>query len=154
MIRRFALILVLAVFMAGPTLYGGDAAKEKEALQGNWKVIDITLEGKKGADLSPHLLKGQLTITGDRMKLNFGDKKETLKEFSFELNPTKNPKHIDLVALNGMFVGDKGLGLYKLDKDTLTLVMGNKKETPRPKSFEAPAKSGLILLILKKSSEK
>jgi uncharacterized protein (TIGR03067 family) len=76
---------------------------------------------------------------------------ERCRDRTRELQPGKTPKEIDLIALDGTYKGAKQLGIYKLEKDSLILVLpGNIKKKDRPKTFEAPEDSYLNLITLKK----
>jgi uncharacterized protein (TIGR03067 family) len=63
------------------------------------------------------------------------------------LDATKAPKEMTLTGVKGP--GAKVLGIYKLDKDTLTLASFTRSEVKRPKGF-SPKDAGdddLVLLV-------
>src|SRR5947209_1878213 len=100
-------VLIVVCCVAGPHLRGGTPAEDVKALQGTWLMIDATVDGKKNEALQ----KAKLTISGNRMKLIFADSKDGVRDFSFEVDPSKNPRHINLEALNGNHTGTKPLGI-------------------------------------------
>jgi uncharacterized protein (TIGR03067 family) len=123
----FALSVVAAVGAAQPPK--DDPAKADLAkLQGEWTVKSITV-----AEMPlPGELPGKLVIEGEK----FGDLSSNL---TIALDPTKSPKEIDLVRAPS---GQKWMGLYKLDGDTLTLCLamiekGKLADQKRPTDFDA-----------------
>src|SRR5207248_2805259 len=69
MTSRLAIILTWSIFLAAPFSHGGNPAKDKEALQGTWQMVEATLNGKKASVEVPDFLKGKLVVAGERMRL-------------------------------------------------------------------------------------
>jgi RNA polymerase sigma-70 factor (ECF subfamily) len=125
----------------------GDAQK----LQGTWEVTDAEMGGKAvPVDQAP-LTK--IRFSGDKMILIFGGsitkKQDTTARFT--LDPSKNPKTIDFVVLEGEHKDKMGLGIYHLDGDRLRLVVPNVANTERPTEFSAPEGSNLIFFSMKRA---
>jgi uncharacterized protein (TIGR03067 family) len=151
--------LVLAV---GVTMiaFGGTVAQEDYAklfqkdvdnLQGDWEVTEFVVGGedmltKKGE-------KRKIVVNVLRNGMNLPDDERV---YSFNLNPTRMPKHLDLL---GQVEPGKSqqmlvLAIYELKKDTLKLCvpMGEpNKRTTRPEEFNSPKGSNVGLIIMKRS---
>lgn len=123
----FAMGVVVAVGAAQPPK--DDPAKADLAkLQGEWAVKSITVAEMPLLGKSPE----KLDIAGDK----FGG---LGSDMTIKLDATKTPKEIDLVRSPS---GQKWMGLYKLDGDTLTLCLamiekGKLAEQKRPTDFDA-----------------
>ncbi len=115
-----------------------DAAK----LQGTWRVQTLTESGKAApAEIAK---KFKLVIDGERITLH-GD--SSPKDGTFKLDATKSPKHIDIT------IKDKqGLGIYKLQGDSLTLALGETLRG-RPTAFASEEGSRIALVVLKRAAK-
>jgi uncharacterized protein (TIGR03067 family) len=61
-----------------------------------------------------------------------------------ELDPSRDPKAIDVIPDGGKDRGERVLGIYKLEGDRLTICMAAPGK-PRPKEFKADKGSGCTL---------
>ncbi len=112
--------------------------KELASLQGDWLVVSSVYEGK-------NLLEDEkvtINIKGDWVTI-FGNGKK--KDTSVvRLDPSKSPKTYDQHPLDPEDT-KVVLGIYKLEKGTLTLCYTTGKE--RPKAFDGKADdTGLIVM--------
>ena len=82
----------------------------------------------------------KLTFAGNVLKTT---KPDGETEATFVLHPEMDPKGIDLDM-----EGNLGLGIYKLDGDSLSILHGEIEE-PRPKEFGAVKDGALTLLVLR-----
>ena len=110
----------------------GDAAKEELAkLEGTYSCVSTEQGSEKG---DPETLKKlKLVVKDNKWTVYINDKVST--SATFTIDPTKNPKTIDLTGTMG---GDRGkvyLGIYELNGNDLKLCIGDTKT--RPKVFEA-----------------
>jgi uncharacterized protein (TIGR03067 family) len=131
----------------------GDADKDKKdkaiqddrkALEGKWKVVAVEIAGKP---YPPKMGPGNLEFKGDRF-LAFQP------GISYRIDPTKKPKHIDLIGM----LGKKELitrGIYSLEKGELTLAIPlaqptQEGEAPRPADFGPGDKEWPIVVFKSK----
>jgi uncharacterized protein (TIGR03067 family) len=95
-------------------------------------------------------LKGfRLSISGNTLTLSGGGLNQRA---SFTLDPTKTPKHMDSVDLDGANKGKKQLGIYELTDRQLKICMGIEGGTTRPKSFTSTAADKQSLIVLQRAS--
>ncbi len=66
----------------------------------------------------------------------------------YTIDPTKNPKAIDITPLDGVNRGKTLPGIYTWDGDTLKLAWSEKGT--RPTEFVSKKDSGVVLFVLKK----
>lgn len=152
---RSLLVMALAagslVAAAGPTEDAGKAEAKK--LLGTWKVVDVTLSGKKleGTDLGE---KGVIRLQELNLVFIFeGDKWETRAlgkveaRGTFKLDPGKKPKTFD-----GRIVGEEGtqLGIYELEGDKLKLCLSDRGRKERPSDFSSTKDNQCILIFLER----
>jgi uncharacterized protein (TIGR03067 family) len=122
--------LGLVVLLAGSSAWGGDAKKDRDKLQGTWVVKSMTEGGK---DVPPPAKDLKLTFAGDRWTQKGGGDSQ---EGTYKLDPTKTPKHIDMVVQQDGKDALLGLGIYALEGDTLRVGMPKGLFSPRPTSFD------------------
>jgi uncharacterized protein (TIGR03067 family) len=118
------------------------ASKDIDRIQGTWSLIS---GGRHGEQFTDEVVKNvKLSFLGDVLKTI---KKNEVTEATFTLHPEINPKGIDLEM-----DGSRGLGIYKLEGERLTILHGEVEE-PRPPDFDAVKKGNLTMLVLQKESE-
>jgi uncharacterized protein (TIGR03067 family) len=112
-----------------------DAAvrRELKALEGNWKVVAAVDGGRKfPPDRLPpvsFVLRADGTAT---VRMGAGESKVT-----FRIDPSKNPKTMDIVHQSGPGKGKKQFAIYKLENDRFTVIATDPgaKEEDRPRDF-------------------
>jgi uncharacterized protein (TIGR03067 family) len=119
------------------------AAAEIEKLKGTWKATSVQ---KDGADHPEYVRAGMQTVfTDNSMTISVGDDAAAKTNSFYRLDPTKNPKEIDLIDSSGQ---PSGKGIYALDGDKLTLCTST---ADRPTSLATKQGDGLQLVVLKRA---
>ena len=127
-----------------------DAKKEMTALQGSWKVVDY--KGPEEAFAKEFKSKGKIIFDGDKLTIMIGDIK--LGEATYKLDPSKKPKHIDVIPTEGANKDKAMLGIYALDGDKLT-IFSHDDEKVRPKEFSYKAgDAGGLATLQREAAEK
>jgi uncharacterized protein (TIGR03067 family) len=115
---------------------------DTQRIQGEWSLISGE---RHGEEFPAEAIKNvKLTFAGNVLKTT---KPDGETEATFVLHPEMDPKGIDLDM-----EGNLGLGIYKLDGNSLSILHGEIEE-PRPKEFAAVKDGALTLLVLRRSSE-
>src|SRR5262249_54767639 len=109
---------------------------DADRIQGAWKIIKVEVEGKPPP--AEFLEKGRFVFKGNKVAI-FHDDKLT-EEATFALDATRKPPTIDLTATEGPGKGKTMYGIYRIEGDTLTLCIGDK----RPSEFKAEGKAGVV----------
>ncbi|MBI1832353.1 MAG: TIGR03067 domain-containing protein [Planctomycetes bacterium] len=122
--------------------------KDKAALQGSWKVIESVSKGEK--------------VPGDELKdlylifktdaIHIREAGKTAENFTFQLDPSKRPKEIDVTLRVGPQKGRVDRGIYQIDGDLLRICIQTDKDQPRPREFSSPVNSQLWLVILRRAN--
>jgi uncharacterized protein (TIGR03067 family) len=116
---------------------------EKQKLEGRWTPARAEVEGKP---VSSERNLSSVEFKGDKF-LGLG------REMTFVLDPTKKPKHIDLIAkIGGMDI--KAPSIYELSEDELKLCIplmkkGEAPELKRPEGFDSDV-APVILIRFKR----
>ena len=108
--------LLVAVAVGG----GDDKPKAADDLRGTWKVLSAkeTQGFEPNADV-PEYLDSVWTFGDGRLTIKKGRAETRL---AYALDPTKSPRQIDFGAdLAGKDEGRPSLGIYKLDRERLTV---------------------------------
>jgi uncharacterized protein (TIGR03067 family) len=133
------LVCVLLFLFAVPLRaeeYEDAVAAELEALQGTYKVESMFYEKGKKIDLH-----GKLMIRDDVWKTGSPPK------MKIKLDPTQNPKHLDLVLPDG--IRPRVLRyIYIFKDDTLYVCQDNVTPDQRPAKFDVGGR--LVVTIYKK----
>jgi uncharacterized protein (TIGR03067 family) len=114
-------------------------------LPGTWRCTSATIDGNPLAAEKAAALR--LTLTDHRLTTVLGE--QVLFDSTYTVDATQQPATIDMLGTEGESQGKPGLGIYRLDGDTLTLcycLPGN----PRPAAFESPPKCGIYLVVWKR----
>jgi uncharacterized protein (TIGR03067 family) len=137
---------LMVVAMCGLLLDTGYAQEknqmeDQERIQGTW---ELQSGERKDKPFPEELIKQvQLTFSGNELTTKVGDRRT---KAIFKLDPTKQPKEIDLDM-----EGHIGNGIYHLSKDSLKIAHGEVGDA-RPSDFPK-AGSGLTVLVLKRKTQ-
>ncbi len=119
----------LALALAAVAVVPGYSAGQKDQLEGKWTIVSMTDSREKlGPDDVGFIV---LEFKGDKVTLLALDK---AKEGSFKADNAKNPRQFEM-ELDLVTQGRRVLGIYKIEKDLLTLCWTNVPDT-LPAKFE------------------
>jgi RNA polymerase sigma factor (sigma-70 family) len=122
-----------------------DAAKVKAELkkfQGTWVDIYAEKAGKKQEEVGEHELKF------DGETFSVADHGQVQEKGTFKLDPSKNPKEIDLRIRDRNDEEKTGLGIYTWDGENLKFCWGEPGDEKRPTDFTT--REGGVLVIVKR----
>jgi len=122
-----------------------DAKGDQEKLQGTWSVEKFLRNGMPYPDERRKQMV--FVVEGNKMAFKVGDREQTVK---FTLDPSQNPKTIDMVDPDRAEM--KAIGIYLLEGDKLT-ILRVEASNPRPKSFDDSTKEGTILWEFKRKAK-
>jgi uncharacterized protein (TIGR03067 family) len=149
--KRCLLVVCVVLSLAAGKDRKGPVKEELKKLQGTWEATKITFNGDEVSEDDTG--KISLTIKGDSAAVGANKKiKGEYGKVKLKVDPSVTPKTIDVSVARGDKKGVKLEGIYKLEKDTLTLcikVLG----TERPDKFESPAGESIALVVMKKKAE-
>jgi uncharacterized protein (TIGR03067 family) len=127
---------------------GGDKKDDKkddeDKLQGEWVIVSAETSDKSFVGLKDK----KVLVKGSEWTEPIA-KKGPMVKFSFKIDPTKNPKQLDLMATLGgsreQVKEQTWRGIYKIDGNTLTFCRGF-PEGERPTEFKSGPKALLMVL--------
>jgi uncharacterized protein (TIGR03067 family) len=132
------------VLFAASAVAQGDAQKEQAKFQGTWVIESAQADGK---EIPSDVFKSfKMTFKGDAYAVQMGQEKI---EGAFRLDPSANPKKIDIQPENGPDRGRVQAGVYEFDGDKLKICAAPPGKD-RPAGFDTKDKPGQTLLILRK----
>ena len=138
---RLVLILIAAActsaFRADETK--DTAKKDLEALQGEWKLVSATRDGKTMPTDDVKVMK--CTIKGDKFTITRDGK--VVEEGAVKLDAAKKPREIDLPLGDGK---KTALGIYELSGGKYKMCYSPPGKD-RPKDFEAKEGTGHTLSV-------
>jgi uncharacterized protein (TIGR03067 family) len=133
--------LALGVVAPGPK----DDPKKAATIVGKWAVEKMTVGGKDPG--TPSGAIGLEFIADGTLLSRLGT--DNPKSSTYKVDPKKDPAEIDIIAAAGV-KRPPSLGIYKLDGDTLTLCFDQEPGAARPKAFESPAGTIVMVWTLKR----
>jgi uncharacterized protein (TIGR03067 family) len=109
-----------------------------DSLQGTWRAVRI----ETGGSLVPAEIAGTVRyiFDGNRVRLMEGD--QPAGEGLIRLDSEADPKTFDFTATAGPQAGTTARGLYRVEADTLTMCLGEK----RPSTFSGAGEVALVEL--------
>ena len=115
--------------------------KDLDNFQGVWTVVSMDLNGKPLSEERRRKIK--LTIQGEKFTFETG---QDSHEGLYKIDPTKDPKELNIVITRGDEKGKVYLVIYKFEDGKMIQCMqlDNKK---RPSQFNGAAGSGCLLEI-------
>ena len=117
---------------------------ELKRFEATWKFVSIEVRGRSvPADLFQDdrlILKGKQFTSTVQGNTTHG---------TFKIDPTREPKTIDITFTDGPGKDNSQKGIYELDGDTQKICWAAPGK-PRPTEFEAKPKSGRMLQVLEK----
>jgi uncharacterized protein (TIGR03067 family) len=145
--RRLAALCLLLTPLAAHALQSADerVKREEEKLAGTWRVVSVEADGqalpaKQFRGLKMTFKAGKFTAQREQ-----GDKQEG----TYKLDPSKNPKRIDIARKDGPPEGRNQLAIYSLAGNTLKICSDN-SDKDRPDGFTTRGKEGRVLMTLRR----
>ena len=134
---RFAWVVLIPFLVAAGNPQNDAAKKDLQAMQGSWTVLTYVAGGRPA--LRSDMAKMQLTIKDNAS--TFVNGKKTLHG-TYTLDPSKNPKWLDIELTDGPSKGKRKLGLYAFENNQLKICV---VEVGTPRPTELAAGSGTTL---------
>jgi uncharacterized protein (TIGR03067 family) len=145
--RRRMLVALGVVLFASVARAEDAARKDLEALQGEWVMAALEIDGKQ---VPEEKIRGTtLTVKGDRYTVKV---KDNSHEVTFKLDPSQKPKAIDMFLPNGTDAPKRSPGIYKIDGDTFQLCRAQAAEQERPRDFGTWPNTGVFLVTWKRKA--
>jgi uncharacterized protein (TIGR03067 family) len=146
-----ALGLLAAVLVAPPDQ---DSRREQATLEGDWSMVSVEADGAKMSDqqvagLSLTFKAGNFTSRNKGDTTKFGDQ-SSKRNGTYTVDPTKNPKVLDIVHAEGPERGKTWSLIYALDGNTLKICGATEAGKERPANFDSGGKKGYMLMILRR----
>ena len=131
----------------------GDAVKkEREKLQGTWKIVS----SEEDARATPDFIVSALTIEikGDQITLKgVEDLMERFGKVTFTIDPATTPRILDFKVTSGKEKGNQHEGIYVLKDDELKICVSTRPGGNRPDEFKTAADSNRALIVLKREKK-
>jgi len=139
---------VAVSLLMGAAAVKADDLKDEKALQGAWSLSSGEMDGK--ALTEAQLKDGKLVLKNDEYTVTIADK-EPVKGTQ-KLDPTNEPKTIDITDSTGANKGKTCLGIYELKGDVFRVAFAFPGK-PRPTKFSAAAGSDQWMHVWKRVKE-
>lgn len=137
----------LAAFVALALAQGSgeDAAKKDlERLQGSWTMHALEINGKSVTKIQ------DTNLTIKKNEYTTMVRKKEQPGLKFKLDPSKNPKWIDMTQPQPDGTEKVLKGIYKIEDDTFVICRGTAPEHERPNQFATWPDTGYFVVTWKK----
>jgi len=142
----FAAVAVAAVVGFAPAQ--DDAAKKAaKDLQGTYTLKTAKMFGEVAPAEFTKTVK-EFVIKDDQMIVVKADGKQD--PAGFKLDPSTKPASLDMLPPKDKTGEKPKLGVYKLEKDELTIVFGMNDDSKRPTDFKGEGKDQMMIVLTKK----
>jgi len=139
--KKLLAVTIGFVLLTGAMAVGqdGDAAikKDTELLKGKWKFESVKSAQGEKEDFAEATLE---FFTDGKVQFTKGTEQ---KKATYKINPAGKPKEIDLKPVDK---DDAMQGIYRIEKETLTICICEGQNVARPTEFEAKDKNVLVTL--------
>jgi len=144
MLARFGLAVVFGLCLLSSAM--AQQQSDADKIRGVWSVVCAHSDGHRM--LLYQACGMVITIDGERIVMQEAGRR-TASAILYKLDPTQQPKAIDLVCPSPHAEQSTYLGIYQFDGNLLRLTwrIGG---GPRPMTFSSVPEPGLALLVLKK----
>ncbi len=149
--KLIGLVVIATAAVAGLAT-AGDAKKDLDLLQGNWKVVSIKESDPVKTPTEEFVKEMAVTVKGDVMK--FTARGETTVTMKIRLDATKTPRTIDCVLQDGPNKGKSEPGIYKIEgagKGATLTMCANDAGKDRPSMFATKEGTNISLIVLRKA---
>ena len=138
--------MTICVILALALLADDKKADDGKKLDGTWKVVATTFDGK---EVPAKALAGRkVVIGGGKLTAYVGEKKGNVNRIT--LDGSKKPARINLLRQG---LTEPSLGLYELKGDRLTICYGEPGKE-RPAKLESKEGDRAFLLVLERADKK
>jgi uncharacterized protein (TIGR03067 family) len=144
LLRQSLLILTAGLLLAADEPKTPTAEQEAKKLEGTWKVVSSERDGKPDEAAKNAVTTFQ---AGGKLTVKYAD--GSGGNGTYTLDPSKDPKAIDLVIDFGAHKGMTFPGIYLLEGDTLKVCRAEPGKD-RPTEFATKADSGLMSFVLQR----
>jgi uncharacterized protein (TIGR03067 family) len=139
-----AFLIGVALVAAAPA--PKEAPKADPTHVGDWVIESIAIAGQSGP-VPPMTIRfgadGKFERKGPDGQVVIGG--------TFTVDTKQTPAHIDITTQENQKPGPTAKAIFKIEGDTLTICSDNGGN--RPKTFESPAGSTTILMVLKRKKD-
>ena len=139
--KKLLAVTVGFMLFSGAMVVGQDdeaaIKKEKELLKGTWKFESVKSPKGDKDDFGDAKLE---FFTDGKVQFTKGTEQ---KKATYKINPAGKPKEIDLKPEGKE---EAMQGIYRIEKDTLTICICEGQNVARPTEFEAKDKNVLVTL--------
>jgi uncharacterized protein (TIGR03067 family) len=106
--------------------------KEFKTLEGKWKMVEYHRFGRAEANAPGR--NESVVIEGDEFQYYWGGNNKGAKA-KFLVDPTGDPRQIEIICIQGSDNGKKSLGIYRLTGNKLEISVGEPNSEVRPTAF-------------------
>jgi len=132
------------------TVMAGGEKNDLKKLQGEWMKTDSIYEGER---IPPDKGPAKIVVASDQLRVVENNGKIT-RLYRIEIDPTKNPAHMDFYLKLGEDEKGPLRAIYSLDGETLRICLPRLPSQERPKEFSSPKDSKLGLTTFKRANPK
>jgi uncharacterized protein (TIGR03067 family) len=137
-------LLIVGLVLAAPGVKDPPKKAEVPAIVGEWQCDKLIFEGEDWPFVQGIRLE---VMTDGKYRWWFGPEP---REGTCVTNATKTPGELSMVSAA---TGKAKAGIYKLDKDTLVICLGDGPHD-RPTKFESPAGKRIVLMSYRRVEPK
>jgi uncharacterized protein (TIGR03067 family) len=142
--QRIVFVVAVSFLIAAGAPQDEAAKQDMKQFEGTWRTVSVEREGKPAP---PEAIgQGRLVLDGNKFTFTFAG--ETTRG-TYQVDPTKKPKALDILPMDGPDKGKTVLGIYELEGAMHKTCLAAPGQ-PRPTSFTSKPGSGNTLYVMKR----
>ncbi|WP_153559215.1 TIGR03067 domain-containing protein [Roseimaritima sediminicola] len=138
--------LLLAASAAADDAKDDAIKKDRERMEGTWRVTALTVNGNKAEDEDAQMIT---VVNGKDGTWSVRLEGKEIGKGTSVFDPTQKPKFIDFTPTEGEEAGEQFLGIYQLKENTRKLCFAPAGED-RPKQFSSTAENRHTLVVFER----
>jgi uncharacterized protein (TIGR03067 family) len=144
---RFLMVAVVTASVLGFATAQDDAKKVMKEMQGTYSVKSVKVGGNAAPDDLMKTIK-EFVIKDDQLVTVKSDGKEDA--VTFKIDPSTTPAQFDMIPPKDKSNEKPKPGVFKRERDELTIVLGMTSDSKRPTDFKGEGKDQMVMVLVKK----
>ena len=143
--RAIVILLLLAWNVSADEAKDEAIKKDRAAYEGTWQCTSLESNGEKSAEEDV----AKISVINEANKWTIEIEGKVFARGTSTIDPTKQPKQIDVTGTEGEFKGKSYLGIYEITGDTRKVCLSDAGKD-RPTEFATASEDGRILAVFKR----
>ncbi|WP_299465360.1 TIGR03067 domain-containing protein [uncultured Gimesia sp.] len=150
LVGAFAMLTSMSMIASADDAKEAAIRKDRQRIAGTWRIVALEINGNKSKDED---VRKMTVVNGADGTWSLSSEGNEIVKGTSTIDPTQNPKAIDITPTTGEDEGKSTLGIYELGKKTRKLCFASAGKS-RPTEFTSTPENQQILVTFEKEKTK